>query len=178
MPGILFAVVAVGGLFLLAQSSSKGQTKTPSGGVDTSKGAAPDGAVLQLGSDTGQTWTPISPFADPGARMAVASATLLGLSLLKSTDATSGSLGLLGSEVMLILQGSEKHDDQIAKPLVAVTGKITKVYAMAGASVDTVDVLVDAIVNQNSDASKLPKTALPNLGKLRISALQVAAKTG
>lgn len=166
-------MVAVGGLFLLAKGSSSAPKK-----ADTGKtGAAPDGVVGQLGSDTGQTWAPISPFAPPGSTMAIASATLLGLTLLKSTDATSGSLSLLGSEIMLILQGSEKHDDQLAKPLIAVTGKVTKVYAMSGAT-DTVDVAIDAIVNQNSDASKLPKTALPNLGTLRISALQVAGKTG
>jgi hypothetical protein len=176
MPGLALLAVAAIGLFALAQSSSKAQKKTDTtgGGKGGGTSAAPQ---LQLGSDTGQTWTPISPYAPPGADMALATVTLLSMKALNQADVLAGKVDFLASEVLVILQGSEKRADQIAQPLVAATGKVTGIKGSAG-SVDMLTVAIDTVVNKNSDAVKLPPTALPNVGTIQLSALQIAAVVG
>lgn len=164
----LFAYIAIAAVayFALASGTGGKYQKKP-------KTEAPKGS---LGSDTGQEWSPVSALTPPGSNLALATVTLLGLEALsihlneKGEVVGGGRTLSVGDEILLILQGNQQRKDLLAKPLVAVTGAVTNITADG-----FVDVKVDAIVNKDSEASKLPPTDMPHTGTLRISYLQIAA---
>lgn len=171
--GILFAVAAVAILALAGGSSSTKKTTGSGTGGTKEPGKTPTSTTsTALKSASGQLWTAISPFVKPGLDMAVGVATGTGLKFLASPISTAGAL--LGSEVLLILQGSVKRADQIAKPVIAVSGKVLGFDSKTGVP-DTVRVAVDSIVNVNSDAAKLSASELPNMGTIAVPATVIAS---
>ncbi len=175
--GLLFAVVAIAAVAVLSSSSTPPKPKPASAKTPpaTATGSGPQPTALVAGN--GERWTPISPFVPPGQTMALATAMSLGLKLLTPGAFSTSAAGLLGSEIFLVLQGNQKTADQIALPLVAVSGKVTGVTSSSGGAgvQDAVVVAVDTIIDLNSDAAKLPKAALPGTGSILVPAALVAS---